>query len=371
MSAAVSRILLAAGGTGGHVFPAIAIADAFRDLVPGVQIEFVGTRDKMEWFAVPKAGYKIHPVWISGFHRRLTLQNLLFPIKLVTSIVQSFAVLRKFKPEAVICCGGFAAGPIGWAATKMNIPVFLQEQNSFPGVTNRLLAPHAQSIYTAFREADQYLPEGKTVLYGNPTRRVLVQKSGAAAYTFFGFDPKRPTILIIGGSGGAHAINEAIRQNLEYLHNTLKLQILWQCGARYIESLRKEIPLSKYPDLRLTDFIDRMSEAYEVADVVISRAGAGSCSELMLTGKPSILIPSPNVAGNHQTKNAQAMTSSGAALLIKDEDAVANLPTALANLFRDKELLAKMSAAALSMAKPDAARHIAEDILRRLKERAR
>jgi UDP-N-acetylglucosamine--N-acetylmuramyl-(pentapeptide) pyrophosphoryl-undecaprenol N-acetylglucosamine transferase len=365
---APQRILLAAGGTGGHVFPAISIADAFRDQIPGVQIEFVGTRDKMEWFAVPKAGYKINPVWISGFVRRLTLQNVLFPVKLVTSIVQSFSVLNRFKPDVVVCCGGYAAGPIGWAASKKGIPVFLQEQNSFPGVTNRLLSEKAEAIYTAFREADDYFPKGKTTLYGNPTRKSLMKKAGEKAFDFFGFDAGRKTILVIGGSGGAFAINEAIRKNLDYLHNELGLQVLWQCGARYIEPLRKQIDLTKYPNLRLTDFIDRMAEAYEVADVVISRAGAGSCSELMLTGKPSILMPSPNVAGDHQTKNARAMAASGAALLIKDEEAVAQLPVALANLFRDSDLLKKMSEASLGMAKPDAAKHIAEDIVTRWKE---
>lgn len=360
------RILLAAGGTGGHVFPAISIADAFRDLKPDAVIEFVGTRDKMEWFAVPKAGYKIHPVWISGFHRRLTLQNALFPLKLVTSIWQSFRILSRVKPDVVICCGGYASGPIGWAATRRGIPVYLQEQNSFPGVTNRMLAGKAQAIYTAFKEADHYFPAGKTQLFGNPTRKSLLKKAGEQSFSFFGFQPGKPTLLIIGGSGGAGPINDAVLKNLDHLHNTLGLQILWQCGARYIDALRKKIVLSQYPRLVLTDFIDRMAEAYETADVVISRAGAGSCSELMLLAKPSILMPSPNVAGDHQTKNARAMAANGAALLIKDQEAGEQLPVALGNLFRDRDLLKKMSDAAFSLARPDAARQIAQDILKRL-----
>lgn len=357
------HILLAAGGTGGHVFPAIAIADALRDLRPDAQIEFVGTREKMEWIAVPQAGYPINPIWISGFHRNLTLKNLSFPFKLITSIVQSFRILKGFKPDVVICCGGYAAGPIGWAAARKGIPLFLQEQNSFPGVTNRLLAEKAKAIFTAFSQARDFFPSGKTHLYGNPTRKSLREKSGKKAFEFFNFDSETNTLLVLGGSGGAKSINEAMIHYLDYFHNELGLQIIWQCGARYLDKVKAQINIKDYKNLRLHDFIDRMPYAFEVADVVISRAGASSCAELLVTGTPSILIPSPHVAGDHQTKNAKAMQNQGASLVVVDGKAKQQLGTVVHNLFEEERILEKMSRAAKDHAPQNAANKIAEHIL--------
>lgn len=360
------KILIAAGGTGGHVFPAIAIADALRALRPEASITFVGTRNKLEWQAVPKAGYPIRSVWISGFHRRLTLQNILFPLKLVVSLFQSYRIIQSTKPDVFISCGGYVAGPVGWVAGKKEILRVIQEQNSFPGVTNRMLANKASIIYTAFQQADQWLPAGKTKLLGNPTRSNLRSVNKEDGLKHFGLAGGRKTILILGGSGGALSINEAVLAHLPKLMNELKVQLIWQSGTRYLKSLRDRIDTTLYPDLIITDFIHNMPAAFAAADLVISRAGASSCAELMLTGKPSILIPSPNVAGNHQMMNAKAMTESGAAKVLADSDAKEALGSMIASLINDDVQLSLMSESMKKMAAPNAAEDIARDILDRL-----
>ncbi len=365
-SAAVGepRVLIAAGGTGGHVYPAIAIADAVRKVRPEATILFAGTKDHMEWQAVPKAGYHIKSIWISGFHRRLTLKNLLFPVKLATSVVQSYSLVRKFAPQVVISCGGYVAGPVGWVAAKSGVPLVIQEQNSYPGVTNRILAKNAARIFTAFADADRYFPAGKTTVAGNPTRAELTEADEKAAYEDFDFDPQKKTLLVLGGSGGAKAINEAMLETLTELHDAQELQIIWQCGKHYYDQYRNELELDSFPNLRLKDFIHNMDQAYAVADLVVSRAGALSCSELALTGKPSILVPSPNVAGDHQTKNARSMVDEGASELLKDDELKENLATLVAQLIQDEERLATMQKAALKLARPNAADDIATEILK-------
>ncbi|MBR9916959.1 undecaprenyldiphospho-muramoylpentapeptide beta-N-acetylglucosaminyltransferase [bacterium] len=354
------RILIAAGGTGGHVYPAIAIADAIKNEYADSEILFVGTKDHMEWKAVPKAGYKIKSVWISGFHRRLTLKNMLFPLKLVTSIVQSFGIVSSFKPQVMVSCGGYAAGPVGWVAGKRGVKVVIQEQNSFPGVTNRMLAKFASRIFTAFKEAAKYLPSDKIVESGNPTRNTLDKVEKKVGLNSFNFDDSKPVLMVLGGSGGARSINEAVKENLDKLSD---LQVIWQCGSRYIDALMKEVDLENNKNIRLTAFIDNMPEAYAAADLIVSRAGASSCSEFMMTGKPSVLIPSPNVAGDHQTQNAQSMVDAGASELLKDADAVNALPELVHSLIKNQEKLKEMNKAALRLAKPDAAKMIAKEIL--------
>ncbi len=354
------RILIAAGGTGGHVYPAIAIADAIKNENADSEILFVGTKDHMEWKAVPKAGYKIKSVWISGFHRRFTLKNILFPLKLVTSIVQSFGIVSSFKPQVMVSCGGYAAGPVGWVAGKRGVKVVIQEQNSFPGVTNRMLAKFASRIFTAFKEAAKYLPSDKIVESGNPTRNTLDKVEKKVGLNSFNFDDSKPVLMVLGGSGGARSINEAVKENLDKLSD---LQVIWQCGSRYIDALMKEVDLENNKNIRLTAFIDNMPEAYAAADLIVSRAGASSCSEFMMTGKPSVLIPSPNVAGDHQTQNAQSMVDAGASELLKDADAVNALPELVHSLIKNQEKLKEMNKAALRLAKPDAAKMIAKEIL--------
>lgn len=357
------RVLIAAGGTGGHVYPAIAIADALKEFNEATDILFIGTKDHMEWNAVPKAGYDIKSIWISGFHRRLTLKNILFPIKLGSSLVQSWAILSQFKPDVVVSCGGFASGPVGWVASQKNIPLVLQEQNSFPGVTNRLLAKKARKIFTAFKDADRYLPAEKTEVAGNPTRKNLVEADKNEAYDLFEFDQSQKTLLVLGGSGGAKSINDAMAANIVKLHDEMNLQIIWQCGQRYYDELHTQLHTDDYEDLRLVDFLHNMPEAYAVADLVVSRAGALSCSELALTGKPSILVPSPNVAGDHQSKNAQSMADEGAAEILDDNEAKDTLAELVEKLIFDRNKLIKMQEAALKLARPDAASQIASEIL--------
>lgn len=357
------RVLIAAGGTGGHVYPAIAIADALSEANAETEILFIGTKDHMEWDAVPKAGYDIKSIWISGFHRRITLKNMLFPVKLGSSLVQSWAILSQFEPDVVVSCGGFASGPVGWVASKKNIPLVLQEQNSYPGVTNRILAKKARKIFTAFRDADRYLPAEKTEMAGNPTRKNLVEADRQAAYEQFEFEKSKKTLLVLGGSGGAKSINEAMTANIDRLHNDMDLQIIWQCGSRYYDELHMELHTEAYEELRLVDFLHNMPEAYAVADLVVSRAGALSCSELALTGKPSILVPSPNVAGDHQSKNARSMTDEGAAEILDDSEVKDNLARLVEKLIFDQEKLKEMQQAALKLAKPDAAGDIAREIL--------
>ncbi len=357
--------LISGGGTGGHVYPAIAIADALRKSLPESVIAFAGSRDRIEWQAVPKAGYPIYPIWISGLQRRLTLKNLLVPLKLTTSLLQSLRIMRKLKPDAVICTGGYVSGPVGWVAGKLGIPVFLQEQNSFPGVTTRLLSAVAERIFTVFKEAEVYLgkAKGRISLLGNPTRNEIVKPGMKGAHDVFKLEAGKPTLLVLGGSGGAVTINEAMLSGLSQLHDAAKMQIIWQCGPRYLKSVNNRIDPDRYPALRVRAFIDDMAAAYQAADIVVTRAGAGICSELMIAGKPSVLIPSPNVAGDHQRKNAEAMAEKGAALVLADNEAVEKLPGLVADLLGDKSRLDSMRQAALKMAKPDAADAIAGEII--------
>jgi UDP-N-acetylglucosamine--N-acetylmuramyl-(pentapeptide) pyrophosphoryl-undecaprenol N-acetylglucosamine transferase len=358
------KVLIAAGGTGGHVYPAIAIADALRDSSANTEVLFAGTKNHMEWETVSKAGYNITSIWISGFHRRFTIKNLLFPIKLATSIVQSFIIIKKFNPDVVISCGGYVAGPVGWVATKMGIPLIIQEQNSFPGVTNRLLGKNAALIFTAFDDAEKYFPKGKTERAGNPTRKSLSRANRQEALQAFDFTSDKKTLLILGGSGGAKSINEAMKKHIETLHNDLGLQIIWQCGKRYYDKLRKDIEPQNFNHLRLKDFIHDMPAAYAAADLVISRAGALSCSELALTGKPSVLVPSPNVAGDHQTKNARSMVDNNAAQMVADDELEKRLATVVQEIIDDEHRLKEMSKAAEHLARPNAAEEIATETLK-------
>ena len=361
-SMAPYRVLMAAGGTGGHVYPAIAIADALKAQGSDMDIRFVGTKNHMEWTSVPKAGYEISPIWISGLQRRLTPKNVLFPIKLLTALVQSYWLLRSFRPSIVISCGGYVAGPVGWVAAKLGIPIMIQEQNSYPGVTNRMLARYACRIFTAFPDAQDYFPEDRVRMVGNPTRNKLRQANAQTAREYFRFTEDRPVLLVLGGSLGAKSINEAMRHSLDTLHDIVGLQIIWQCGKRYIDDLEKDIDVEDYPRLRLHAYLDDMPAAYAAADLAVSRAGASSCSELMITGTPSVLVPSPHVAGDHQTMNARSMQEQGASEILEDDSLQDTLSELVTRLLADHEQLRRMNDAALAMAKPMAAQDIAEEI---------
>lgn len=357
------RFLLAAGGTGGHVYPAIAIAEALKNASTDSEFLFVGTRDRMEWETVPGYGFKIKSIWISGFHRSFTIKNLLFPVKLFVSLIQSLQIIRSFKPDVVISCGGFASGPIGWVAAKSGIPLILQEQNSYPGVTTKLLARYASIIFTAFEHAAEYLPAEKIILSGNPVRDGFRNPDLREAHDTFNFTPDRSTLLVLGGSGGAKAINRAMTTHIGKLHDEMGLQIIWQCGKNYIDELLNRVNTSQYPNLRLQAYINDMSSAYRVADLVVTRSGASTCSELMNLGQPAILIPSPNVAGDHQQKNAEAIASFHAAVLIDESQLEKELADIVSEIILNEEKLLIMQKAMLKLAKPDAAKTISKEIL--------
>lgn len=360
---------MAAGGTGGHVYPAIAIADALKKLHPDTSFLFAGTKKRMEWETVPAYGYKIKQIWISGFHRRFTLRNILFPLKLAVSLIQSFQILRAFKPDAVVACGGFVCGPIGWVAAKMGVLLVLQEQNSYPGVTTRLLAKDASMIFTAFEEAADYLPADKIELTGNPVRSTIEQSDKLASRESFNFSAEKPVLLVLGGSGGAKAINDIMLKCAALFHNA-GIQVLWQCGEKYYEGLQQAMEESSYPGQRLHAYLYDMPTAYGAADLVVTRAGAGTCSELMNIGKPAMLIPSPNVAGDHQTKNAESLAKAGAARLMKEEQLNTDFFNEVVKLINDEAQLLFMSEQMKSKAKPDAAAIIATRISKQITQSA-
>ncbi len=301
------KIIISGGGTGGHIYPAIAIADALKRRDVFIDILFVGAKGRMEMEKVPASGYKIEGIWISGLQRKLTLTNLLFPVKVIHSLWRCRAILKSFKPDAVVGVGGYASGPLVREAAEMGIPSVLQEQNSYPGITNKMLATKAKVICVAYPGMEKYFPEEKIVLTGNPMRGQLSKEiSREEAAKYFGLDAGKKTILAFGGSLGARTINEIIRQSYDLVAGRHDIQVLWQIGKLYADTYL-ETPSAKLNQVKATVFIDRMDLAYALADVVIARAGAITISELSLTGKPSILVPSPHVAEDHQTRNARSL----------------------------------------------------------------
>ena len=359
-----TRIIISGGGTGGHVFPAIAIADALTSISPEVKVLFVGAEGKMEIEKVPAAGYEIKTLWISGLQRKITFRNLLFPVKLIHSTLKARQIIKDFKPHAVIGVGGYASGPTVKAAASMNIPTLIQEQNSYPGITNKMLAKTAKKICVAYPDMEKYFPASKIILTGNPVRKDIIHPDAGKdeALNFFGFERGKPVVLIVGGSLGARTINTSIHRSLKELSDA-GLQILWQTGIAYGETARAAILPFENAGIRQFDFITRMDLAYAVADVVVSRAGALAVSELCITGKPSILIPSPNVAEDHQTKNALALVKRNAAEYIKDAQAGTKLATAVIALALNPARKAELTDNIRLLAKPNAATDIAAIIM--------
>ncbi len=358
------KIIVSGGGTGGHVFPAIAIADAIREKWPAADILFVGAKGKIEMERVPRAGYPIKGLWISGFHRQLTLRNLMFPIKLLSSLVRAWSILRSFKPQVVVGVGGFASGPVLEVASRMGIPTLIQEQNSYAGVTNRLLAKKVDKVCVAYEGMDKYFPKEKIVLTGNPVRRALFEKEGGKkeGYEYFKLDPSKKTLFLFGGSLGARSLNRAVAANESLLMENQGVQLLWQVGKLYIEEYR-ECAVAQLPNVQVRAFIDRMDLAYALADVVLCRAGALTISELCMVGKPAILVPSPNVAEDHQTKNAMALVEKDAALVINDKEAGEQLIQTALKLLNNENQQHQLSKNIQLMARPDAAEHIAEEVM--------
>lgn len=348
-------ILISGGGTGGHIFPAIAIGKAIEEKYPKARIEFVGAKDKMEMQKVPEAGFKIHGLWISGIQRKLTLKNLSFPFKLISSLHKSKKLIKKIDPDVVVGVGGFASGPLLIMASRMGVPTLIQEQNGYPGITNKLLSKRANKICVAFDNMERFFPSEKIVRTGNPIRKEIVgiNKSKQEARKQFSLNPDKPTILIIGGSLGARTVNESIEAGLDKL-KTADIQILWQTGKFYTKE-------PAVMGLR-TQFIKDMSTAYDCADLVISRAGALSISELCAKGKATIMVPSPNVAEDHQTKNAMALVEKEAAFLIKDNVAKDELVDKAIEIIQDNELLQSLQSNISAMAVTDAASRILNEI---------
>lgn len=359
---AAPRILISGGGTGGHVFPAIAIADAIKVKFPETDILFVGALEKLEMQAVPKAGYPIKGLWISGFDRSFGVKNILFPIKLIHSIWQAMSILRRFKPDVVVGVGGYASGPALFAAVLLRIPTVIQEQNSYAGVTNKILAKLADKIGVAFPDMDLVFPSKKMVLTGNPVRNVLHPSQlpdRVIACQHFKVDPSRKIVFVAGGSMGARTLNKAMISGKDLLQANQEVQFIWQCGKFYA-ALCEESETGNLPQIRVMPFIEDMSMAYQAADLVVCRAGALTIAEICLLGKPSILIPSPNVAEDHQTKNALSLQQNAAALTLKDDHVKEELLPKIFKLVHDEECLAALGRNALRLGFPDAAEKLAD-----------
>lgn len=343
------------------MYPAIAIADAIREIEPEVSIMFAGTRERMEWKAVPKAGYGIFPISVTALHRELSVRTLKFPFRLAKGFAESWGLVRDFDADVAVGTGGFVSGPVLLAATLQRRPTLIQEQNAYAGLTNKLLGRRASRIHVAFPEARSYFPEDRTVLTGNPVRKELATGTRQEANEHFNLPEGARVVLVFGGSLGSRAINEAVETHLQPLLHAENRYLVWQTGSQYFDAIRNRI--AGHPRLRLLEYLDRMELAYAAADLVVCRAGAITCSELMLTGSPAVLVPSPNVAEDHQTRNARSMSDAGAAALLPESQMSERLVPMVDELLADDERRAAMSAAARKLARPNASAEIARDVL--------
>lgn len=371
------RIIISGGGTGGHIFPAVSIANAIKELCPDAEILFVGAEGRMEMQRVPDAGYQIIGLPIAGFDRKHLWKNVAVLIKLARSQWKARSIIKKFKPQVAVGVGGYASGPTLKTAGMMGVPTLIQEQNSYAGVTNKLLAQKACKICVAYEGMEKFFPAEKIIMTGNPVRQNLVGHSISheEAAKNFGLNPAKKTILILGGSLGARTINQTLIAGLDLIRANPDTQFIWQTGKIYIEQIKESITaatgeavrhphINAIPNLYVTDFIKDMASAYAAADLVISRAGAGSISEFCLLQKPVILVPSPNVAEDHQTKNALALVNKDAAIYVKDMEAEEKLmPTAM-KIITDAERLKKLSENIAKLALPDSATVIAKEVLK-------
>jgi UDP-N-acetylglucosamine--N-acetylmuramyl-(pentapeptide) pyrophosphoryl-undecaprenol N-acetylglucosamine transferase len=359
------RLIISGGGTGGHIFPAVSIANEFKARHPDANILFVGAEGRMEMTRVPEAGYKIIGLWISGLQRKLTLSNLLFPFKLISSYFKANKIVKSFKPDAVIGTGGYASGPIMLAATRQRIPSLIQEQNSYAGLTNKQVASKVQSICVAYPAMEKYFPASKIKFTGNPVRKGIADKNihKEVALANFQLVMNQKTLLILGGSLGARTINESVVAGIDTLIES-QVQVIWQTGKMYFESVKAQVKDKNLQRIRIYDFLNQMDMAYAAADVVISRAGALAISELCLVGKPCILVPSPNVAEDHQTKNALSLVKEGAAVMVKDAEAKEKLVDEAIRLMFDAQHCEALSSNIVKLSKPNATSEIVDEIER-------
>lgn len=358
------RIIISGGGTGGHIFPAVSIANAIKEQHPEAEILFVGAEGRMEMQRVPAAGYQIIGLPVAGFDRKHLLKNISVLIKLMKSQIKARQIIKEFKPDAAVGVGGYASGPTLKVAGSMGIPTLIQEQNSYAGVTNKLLAKKACKICVAYEGMERFFDKEKIILTGNPVRQNLLnqQMSREEAIRSFNLDPTKKTVLIVGGSLGARTINNCVLNGLDQIRQS-GVQFIWQTGKFYINEAKEKVGHAEnYPMLHTTDFITDMAAAYNAADLVISRSGAGSISEFCLLGKPVILVPSPNVAEDHQTKNALALVAKDAALYIKDAEASEKLLKTAIETVQQPETLKKLSTNIAKLAFKDSANTIAEEV---------
>lgn len=356
------KFIVSGGGTGGHIYPAIAIANELKLRFPDAEFLFVGAKDKMEMQKVPQAGYAIKGLWIAGIQRKITAQNAMFPIKLISSLLRSRTIIRNFKPDVVIGTGGFASGPLLQIANIMNIPTVIQEQNSYPGITNKVLSKKADAICVAYENLERFFPKEKIVMTGNPVRQDIldIDSKRSEALSYFNLDDNKKTLLVIGGSLGARRINQLIAKEIDFLRSN-NLQIIWQCGNLYMSDYKH---FSEIENVQVISFIDRMDLIYAAADFVISRAGASSVSELCLVGKPVIFIPSPNVSEDHQTKNAKAIVDKKGAILLKENELDEKFESVFNQLLHDENLQKSLGENIKKLAKPNATKDIVEQIVK-------
>tara|TARA_B100000508_G_scaffold75230_1_gene58629 strand:+ start:97913 stop:99013 length:1101 start_codon:yes stop_codon:yes gene_type:complete len=340
----LERVIISGGGTGGHIFPAIAIANRIKKENPEAKILFIGAEGKMEMEKVPEAGYEIEGLWISGFQRRLTLKNLALPFKILASLWKARKIIKRFKPQVAIGVGGYASGPTLKVASMMNIPTILQEQNSFPGKTNKLLAQKATKICVAYEKLERFFPKEKIELTGNPVRDKVVQIDGlkSKGLQHFGLKENKTTVLVVGGSLGAKTLNDSLKKDLKALQEK-DIQVIWQCGKYQSEELMAWQEDQDMKGISLNIFIKEMELAYAAADIIVSRAGAIALSELAIIGKPIVLVPSPNVAEDHQTKNAMALVENNAAILVKDVESREKLIPTILSLNEDESKQKELS----------------------------
>ncbi|MBE7692874.1 undecaprenyldiphospho-muramoylpentapeptide beta-N-acetylglucosaminyltransferase [Tenacibaculum finnmarkense] len=353
------NVIISGGGTGGHIYPAIAIANEIKERYPSAKILFVGASDKMEMQKVPEAGYEIKGLWISGIQRKITFKNLLFPVKLVHSLWKAQVIIKKFKPDIAIGTGGFASGPTLMVAGKKNIPTLVQEQNSYPGITNKLLSKKAHKICVAYDGLERFFSKDKIIKTGNPVRQDLlnITEKTSEGKTFFKLDKTKKTILILGGSLGARKINELIEANLDFF-KAQNVQLIWQCGKLYIDDYKR---YNNLENVQVHAFLNKMDLAYAAADFIISRAGASSVSELCIVGKPTVFIPSPNVAEDHQTKNAKAIVDKNGAILVVEKE-LTEFSKVLEILLKDTKKQADLSENMKKLALPKATKDIVNQI---------
>lgn len=359
------KFIISGGGTGGHIYPAIAIANELKNQFPNAEFLFVGAQDKMEMQKVPAAGYAIEGLWIAGLQRSLTLKNAMFPIKFLSSLLKSRSIIKNFNPDVVIGTGGFASGAVVKVAADMGIPTIIQEQNSYPGITNKMLSKKAKAICVAYDGLEKFFPANKIVKTGNPVRNDLleVENLKQEAIEFYKLDPNKKTIVVLGGSLGARRVNQLIEEKLSFF-NSQNVQVLWQCGKGYYQEYSK---YNNDSSVKVFDFIERMDLLYAASDIIISRAGASSVSELAIVGKPVVFIPSPNVAEDHQTKNANSIVQKNGAILIKESDLEASFNEQILRVLQNEQVAKALGENIKKLSMPNATKDIVEEIKKWIK----